>query len=31
MDAILELIEHGAKLEKKTGKNKVAANKMRAA
>ena len=31
MDAIQELIEHGAKLEKKTGKNKVAAKKMRAA
>jgi len=31
MDAIQELIEHGAKLEKKTGKNKVAAKNMRAA
>ena len=30
MDTIQDLIEHGAKLEKKTGKNKVAAKKMRA-
>jgi len=31
MDTIQDLIEHGAKLEKKTGKNKVAAKNMRAA
>lgn len=30
MDAIQELIEHGSKLEKRAGKNKVAARKMRA-